>query len=101
MDAETTELDALGLIGGYRLLCASLLKQAVDDISRERNVWYRARNSDLPPSPAADWLEKETVGAITFRECCDVFGVLPERAKERILEHAYERRRDKPASVDW
>lgn len=102
-DAETAELEEMAMLGAYRLMCASVLKQALDDVTRERNLWQRTLRlrTGEPPSPAQEWLERETVGTVTFAEVCDVLGIKPAVARERIERHAHARRRDKPREVGW
>jgi len=42
---------------------------------------------------AMKWLDGG-VGLVTFEDCCEAMGVLPQKAREKILARAHERRRN-------
>lgn len=105
-DAETTELDELTMRGAWRLLCIKTMMQAVEDYCQSTNLFARlrkARELGVDPSrlPIDDrWLQGGQ-GAVTFEDCCEVMGVRPSVAREKIEEYAFSRRRDRPANVNW
>jgi hypothetical protein len=92
------------LAGGWRLLCVGVMHQAVARIEAEGKVCkvgsrYRMHGaSGLDKErlhqrvQAREWL-KGGVGLVSFEDCCEALGVDPERARNKILARAHERRR--------
>lgn len=105
-DAETRELDDVTLRGAWKLLCVHALMQGIEDYCRSSNLFTRlrkARELGIDPSrlPLDDGWLRGGQGVLTFEECCEVIGVRPSVARERIEQYAFSRRRERPANVNW
>lgn len=80
--------------GAWKVLCMAVMHEAVVLVhggSRWGDCSYRADQEK-----ALRWIEKGDIGTITFKECCELTGVNPEVARERIMQFGVRLRR-KPA----
>lgn len=100
-DLETTELDTITLMGGWRLLCLATLYQNVRSLieNRQRQNPWRFSKTDNYQSEAyliedERWLGGGT-GAITFEDCCECLEVTPDVARERIKNYVKNNHRKK------
>jgi hypothetical protein len=92
-DLEQTELDAMTLAGGWKLLCVSTLNHSVHHLVQERSQsvrreYYlsrtgRRRIGQAQKSDLERWMEGG-VGVVTFEDCCACLSIQPEIAREKI-----------------
>jgi hypothetical protein len=104
MVTSVDDLDPDILVGAWRLLCVGVMHQAVAKVEAGSKIYktksrYRMHgNSGLDKellhqrTQAREWL-KGGVGLVTFEEACEVLNVEPERARQKILARARDRRR--------
>jgi hypothetical protein len=94
-DRDQTELDAMTLYGGWKLLCVATLHQAVHNVVQERSIAAREamrRSFGRPPvkerkTVTEAWMDGG-VGAISFEDACECLSMSPEVAREKILNYA-------------
>lgn len=86
--------------GGWRMLCAGLLVQAVQRLEAEGlragspKYMTGADGGNLKESvfqrrEAKQWVDGG-IGTITFEDCCEALGVDAERARKSIAKHCSE-----------
>jgi len=109
------EIDAAEAAGGWRLLCASILLQAVQRTEESTKLykagrfgigydWQNTRNGAdkeriKQRTQARDWLDGG-IGVITYEECCEVLGLEPELFREKVMEWCRSRKRKPSAGLE-
>lgn len=88
---EEAQLEERTLRGGWRLLCIATLRDAVAQLEEESALFARRREKwrHTQPSYAEQWLGGG-VGTVTFEDCCEVMGVTPEVARQKIEDYALD-----------
>ena len=95
MDRDQTELDAMTLHGGWKLLCVATLHQAVHNVVQEKSRAARASmrrsfgrsRAQQPKTETELWMDGG-VGAISFEDACECLSMAPDVARNKILSYA-------------
>lgn len=102
------EIDASEMAGGWRLLCANMLLQAVKRAEESSKIykhgrfggdysWRQTGNGACKErinqrAVAREWLDGG-VGVVTFEDCCETLGLEPERFRKKVTEWCNSRKR--------
>ena len=71
--------------GAWKLLCMSVLHEAVNLMHKKKSASVRSANKEL--GDAEHWVEDGDTGLVTFNECCDMLGMPPDIVREKIKAH--------------
>ena len=69
-------MSELELRGGWRMLCAAALHDAVSILAAGRNVDEKRIISH--------WIKRGDVGEVTFLDCCEVLAYDPDILREKL-----------------
>ena len=101
-------LDNYATAGGWRLLCAGMLLQAVQRAEESSKLYksgkfgmgYSWRNSRKGADKeivkqrvqAREWLDGG-IGTVTFEECCETLELDPGMVRQKVLQYCREGKR--------
>ena len=91
--------------GGWRCLCIGVLINAIREVESNCKM-FRFTSHRLGRASGTDkealenkrltkaWLNGG-IGLVTFEDCCEAMSIPPDKAREKILQRAKERRRNR------
>ena len=104
------DIEQEALAGGWRALCVGVMLQGIQRVEASSKLHKPGSKQKIDGNggldkeilkqrtQAREWLEGG-IGLVTFEDCCEAMDVDPDKAREKIRDWCYERRRRPPADI--